>query len=76
MQLTFALLDLRRLIHMAVLGAALMAAHMFGPPQIQAPMDQYLITPFVKTSTLLHHQFEAGAALVRSLGWSRGTSSE
>jgi hypothetical protein len=68
MQFAFAILDLRRVIHMAVLTGAVLAVHAFGPSQLQAPVDRYLVGPILRTSTLLQHQLEYGAAVVYALG--------
>jgi hypothetical protein len=64
----FALMDLRRVIHVAVVAGAVTAVHNFGPVQWQVPVDQYLVGPVLRTSAFVQRELASGAALVSGLG--------
>jgi hypothetical protein len=67
-QIAFILLDLRRMIHVAVLAAGVISVHRFGPAQLQAPLDAYLVNPVLRTSELLQRQFWSGMRYVDKFG--------
>jgi hypothetical protein len=67
-QIAFVLLDLRRMFHVAVLAAAVISVHNFGPAQLQVPVDAYLVNPILRTSELLRRQFEFGMRYVNIFG--------
>ena len=62
------LMDLRRMIHLAVIAGAVAAVHNFGPVQWQAPVDQYVVRPLLRTSAFVQRELASGAALVSGLG--------
>jgi hypothetical protein len=67
-EIAFALLDLRRMIHVAVLAAVVISVHNFGPAQLQVPVDAYLVNPVMRTSELLQRQFQSGMRFVSVFG--------
>ena len=69
----FALLDIRRTIHLAVLASSVSAINACGPTELQVPVHQLIVTPIVRSATLFQHELDRGAAVVldigRQLGW-------
>ena len=61
-QLVFALLDFRRLILLAILAGGVSAISVSGPPELQAPVNGFIVTPIAQLATGLWHQFDHRAA--------------
>jgi len=66
-EIGYALMDLRRIIHLAMLAGAVTAVHNFGPVQLQVPVDQYVVGPVLRTSAFVQREIASGAALVSAL---------
>ncbi len=60
-------MEVRRLIHLAVLAAAVLAVHNFGPAELQIPVDQYVVRPVLRTSAYIQQELVSGVALVTAL---------
>jgi len=69
----FVLLDFRRVILLAVLAASVPVISAYGPPELQGPVNRFIVTPLVQSGTALRHQLDHGVTLVydigRRLGW-------
>ena len=62
-----AVLEMRRLIHLAVVAGAVIAVHNFGPAELQVPVDQYVVRPVLRTSAYIQSELASGVALVSAL---------
>jgi hypothetical protein len=62
-----AVLEMRRLIHLAVVAGAVIAVHNFGPSELQVPVDQYVVRPMLRTSAYIQSELASGVALVSAL---------
>ena len=60
-------MELRRLIHLAVLVGAVLGVHNFGPVELQIPVDQYVVKPVLRTSAYVQRELASGVALVSAL---------
>lgn len=73
LELAFALLDLRRLVHVAVIAVIVAGAHAFGSPGIRAEVDRLVVTPVSQAAGIIERQLEYPLAVARSaaklLGW-------
>jgi hypothetical protein len=72
-QVAFALLDLRRIFHLALAVTALALVYQYGPPSARAQVDRYLVTPVFDATESVGRQIRSGAATLRGatkyLGW-------
>src|SRR5262249_33894784 len=72
-QFAFALLDLRRIFHVALAITAIAMVHLYGPPSTRAQLDRYLVTPVLNASESVGRQVGSGAVTLRNatkfLGW-------
>ena len=73
-QLTFLVLDLRRLFHVAMLATVVAAVHAFGSPEARVHVDRFVVTPVSQTTAALGQRLQYSAVALRSvakqLGWS------
>ena len=65
----FALLDLRRFILLAVLAGSVPIIGAYGPLELQAPTNRFIVRPLVRCGTELSHQLNRGVAVVDDIGW-------
>ena len=71
--LAFALLDLRRLIHVALATMIVAGVHTFGSPGIRGEVDRLVVTPVSHAAEMVARQLEyplaAARSAVRFFGW-------
>ena len=72
-QFAFALLDLRRIFHLALAVTAIAMVHLYGSPSAHVQVDRYLVTPVLNATDAMGRQVGSGTATLRVatkfLGW-------
>ena len=72
-QVAFALLDLRRIFHLALSVTAIAMVHLYGPTSARVQVDSYLVTPVLNATESVGRQVGSRAATLRGvtkyLGW-------
>ena len=71
-ELAFALLDIRRLIHVVLVALAVAAAHTFGSPGIRAEVDRWVVTPISRAAETVSRQFDYPISVATQLAKSTG----
>jgi hypothetical protein len=72
-QVASALLDLRRIFHLALAVAAIAMVHLYGSPSARVQVDSYLVTPVLKATEAMERQVGSRATTLHGatkyLGW-------
>ena len=72
-ELLFALLDIRRLFHVALVAMLVPAVQTFGSPGMRLEVNRLVVTPVVQVTSVVGRQLDAPIAALRSvakgLGW-------
>jgi hypothetical protein len=66
-ELAFALLDLRRLIHIAAAVMIIAAVHSFGSSPIKSEVDRFVVNPVTRVTQSVAKQFRNSMAAARSV---------
>jgi hypothetical protein len=64
--LAFALLDLRRLIHIAAAAMIIAAIHAFGSSSLKSEVDRLVVNPVTRVAQSVTKQFQNSIAAVQS----------
>jgi hypothetical protein len=66
-EMAFALLDLRRLIHIAAAAMIIAAIHSFGSSPIKSEVDRFVVNPITRAAQSIGRQFQGSMAAAQTV---------